>query len=78
MLDALGLNLIEVVDRLPELVDGFVEDVRGIDACAFLELRLAELLELGRRCLRIRHSLTCASETSASGSAAWPHSRLAS
>jgi hypothetical protein len=35
VLDALGLDLVEIVDRLPELVDGLVEDVRRIAAGRF-------------------------------------------
>ena len=49
VLDALGLDLVEIVDRLPELVDGLVEDVRRIGGRPLLRrLRLAQLLELGR------------------------------
>src|ERR1051325_1741452 len=55
VLDALGLDLVEVVDRLPELVDGLVEDVRRIDAALFFLLLLfAKGLEL-RRGRAFRH-----------------------
>src|SRR5205823_1748782 len=43
MLDALGLDLIEVVDRLPELVNGLVEDVARIGARAPLRLSPPQL-----------------------------------
>jgi len=30
MIDALRLDLVEIVDRLPELIDRLVEDVGGV------------------------------------------------
>ena len=57
MLDPLRLDLVEVVDRLPELVDRLVEDVRRIDPRLLLRLRLPQLLELrgGVVTYRARH-----------------------
>src|SRR5262249_14522541 len=49
MLDALRLDLVEVADRLAELVDRLVEDVARIDARAPLPLPPPELLQLRRR-----------------------------
>src|SRR5207253_41938 len=49
VLDALRLDLIEVVDRLPKLINGFIEDVRRVRAGTLLGLSLAQLLQLGSR-----------------------------
>jgi hypothetical protein len=48
VLDALRLDLVEVVDGLPELIDGAVEDVRRVDGRRLLlrGLRVAQLLQL--------------------------------
>src|SRR5688572_20797357 len=47
VLDTLRLDLVDVVDRLPELVDGLVENVRGIGAAPLLILLFfAEVFEL--------------------------------
>ena len=59
MLHALGLDLIEVVDRVPELVDGLVEDVRRIDRRSLLHLLFAQLLELRRGGLTVGCLFSC-------------------
>src|SRR6266852_4006447 len=48
MLHSLRLDLIEVVDGLPELVDSLVQDVSRIGRIALLRLLFTQLLELRR------------------------------
>src|SRR6266849_2701511 len=47
VLDALGLDLIEVVDGIPQLVNRLIEYVRRVCAGTLLGLSLAQLLQLG-------------------------------
>src|SRR3954452_16285324 len=54
MLDPLRLNLIEIVDGLPKLVNGLVEDVRRVDRGPLPRLSFSQRFELRSRCLLVR------------------------
>ncbi len=56
VLDALRLDLVEVVDGLPKLVDSFVEDVGRIDAALLLLLLSPKGLELRCGGSLVRHA----------------------
>src|SRR3954464_14106092 len=53
MLDPLRLNLIEIVNGLPKLVNGLVEDVRWIDRGPLPRLSFSQRLELRSGCLLV-------------------------
>src|SRR5258707_30805 len=65
VLDPLRLNLIEIVDGLPELVNGLVEDVRRIDRRPLPGLPFPERLELRSRRLLVRRLLDHAGDPTA-------------
>src|SRR3954451_9897504 len=57
VLDPLRLNLIEIVDGLPKLVNGLVEDVRRIDRGPLPRLSFSQRFELRSGCLLVRRLL---------------------
>src|SRR4051794_13532908 len=57
MLDPLRLNLIEIVDGLPKLVNGLVEYVRRIDRGPLPRLSFSQRFELRSGCLLVRRLL---------------------
>src|SRR5260221_3395518 len=57
VLDVLRLDLVEVVDRLPELVDCLVENVAGIDPPRLARLSLAQGFQFGGGRGRFGHAV---------------------